>query len=334
MRDYFRPILQSGPARPDSALTLGGGWTWFTDVEVLRRDAPARIIPAAELPEAARTALCAPRADIARLSMARPNIMGILNTTPDSFSDGGQFSDLDRAVAHAKEMIGAGADMLDIGGESTRPGAEDVALDEETRRTEPTIAALRAFSDVPVSIDTRKSVVARAALDAGADLVNDVAAMTYDPQIAQVTATAAAPICLMHAQGDPQTMQNAPQYDDVVLDVYDFLSERVSAAEAAGIPRQHIMVDPGIGFGKTLDHNLALLQRLSIFHGLGCPILLGVSRKRFIGTLAGVSEASARMPGSVAVALAGVAQGAQILRVHDVAETRQALTLFQAAIGD
>lgn len=334
MRDYFRPILQSGPARPDSALTLGGGWTWFTDVEVLRRDAPARIIPAAALPEAARTALCAPRADIARLSMARPNIMGILNTTPDSFSDGGQFSDLDRAVAHAKEMIGAGADMLDIGGESTRPGAEDVALDEETRRTEPTIAALRAFSDVPVSIDTRKSVVARAALGAGADLVNDVAAMIYDPQIALVTATAAAPICLMHAQGDPQTMQNAPQYDDVVLDVYDFLSERVSAAEAAGIPRQHIMVDPGIGFGKTLDHNLALLQRLSIFHGLGCPILLGVSRKRFIGTLAGVSEASARMPGSVAVALAGVGQGAQILRVHDVAETRQALTLFQAAIGD
>ncbi|MCT4577464.1 dihydropteroate synthase [Donghicola sp.] len=334
MRDYFRPILQSGPARPDSALTLGGGWTWFTDVEVLRRDAPARIIPAAELPEAARTVLCTPRVDIARLSMARPNIMGILNTTPDSFSDGGQFSDLDRALAHAKEMIGAGADMLDIGGESTRPGAEDVALDEETRRTEPTIAALRAFSDVPVSIDTRKSVVARAALDAGADLVNDVAAMTYDPQIAQVTATAAAPICLMHAQGDPQTMQNAPHYDDVLLDVYDFLSERVSAAEAAGIPRQHIMVDPGIGFGKTLDHNLALLQRLSIFHGLGCPILLGVSRKRFIGTLAGVSEAAARMPGSVAVTLAGVAQGAQILRVHDVAETRQALTLFQAAIGD
>lgn len=334
MRDYFRPILQSGPSRPDSALTLGGGWTWFTDVEVLRRRAPARIIPAADLPDPAREALCAARPDIARLTMTRPNIMGILNTTPDSFSDGGQFTDLDRAVAHAREMIGAGADMLDIGGESTRPGAEEVALDEETRRTEPVISALRGFSDIPVSIDTRKSAVARAALSAGADLVNDVAAMTYDPEIARITAGADAPICLMHAQGDPQTMQDAPHYDDVVLDVYDFLAERITAAEAAGIPRSRIMVDPGIGFGKTLEHNLALLQRLSLFHSLGCPILLGVSRKRFIGTLAHVADAAARMPGSIAVALAGVAQGAQILRVHDVAETRQALTLYQAAIGD
>lgn len=334
MRDYFRPILQSGPARPDSALTLGSGWTWFTDVEVLRREGPAQIIPAADLPEPAREALCAPRPDIARLSMARPNIMGILNTTPDSFSDGGQFSDLDRAVDHAREMINAGADMLDIGGESTRPGAADVALDEEVRRTEPVISALRAFSEIPVSIDTRKSIVAQAALLVGSDLVNDVAAMTYDAEIATVTAKAKAPICLMHAQGDPQTMQNAPHYDDVVLDVYDFLADRIATAEASGIPRSRIMVDPGIGFGKTLEHNLALLQRLSILHSLGCPILLGVSRKRFIGTLANVTEAAARMPGSVAVALAGVAHGAQVLRVHDVAETRQALTLFQAAIGD
>lgn len=334
MRDYFRPILQSGPARPDSALTLGGGWTWFTDVEVLRREGPAQIIPASDLPDPAREALCAPRPDIARLTMARPNIMGILNTTPDSFSDGGQFSDLDCAVAHAREMIDAGADMLDIGGESTRPGAADVALDEEVRRTEPVIGALRAFSDIPVSIDTRKSIVAQAALSVGADLVNDVAAMTYDAEIATVTAKAEAPICLMHAQGDPQTMQDAPHYDDVVLDVYDFLADRIATAEASGIPRSRIMVDPGIGFGKTLEHNLALLQRLSILHSLGCPILLGVSRKRFIGTLANVTEAAARMPGSVAVALAGVAHGAQLLRVHDVAETRQALTLFQAAIGD
>lgn len=334
MRDYFRPILQSGPARPDSALTLGGGWTWFTHVEVLRRDAPAQIIPAADLPDAVSTALCAPRPQMARLSMACPSIMGILNATPDSFSDGGQFSDVPRAVTHAKEMIAAGADILDIGGESTRPGAQDVPEAEENQRTEPVIRAIRAFSEIPVSIDTRKSAVADAALSAGADLVNDVAAMTYDPQIADVAAKAQAPICLMHAQGDPQTMQTAPQYDNVVLDVYDFLESRIAAAEAAGIPRARIMVDPGIGFGKTLEHNLALLQRLSILHSLGCPILLGVSRKRFIGTLADVPEAAARMPGSVAVALAGVAHGAQVLRVHDVAETRQALTLFQAAIGD
>lgn len=184
-------------------------------------------------------------------------------------------------------------DILDIGGESTRPGAQDVPEAEENQRTEPVIRAIRAFSEIPVSIDTRKSAVADAALSAGADLVNDVAAMTYDPQIADVAAKAQAPICLMHAQGDPQTMQTAPQYDNVVLDVYDFLESRIAAAEAAGIPRARIMVDPGIGFGKTLEHNLALLQRLSILHSLGCPILLGVSRKRFIGTLADVPEAAA-----------------------------------------
>ncbi|NVO23825.1 dihydropteroate synthase [Donghicola mangrovi] len=334
MRDYFRPLLQSGPARPEGALTLGGGWTWFTHVEVLRRGAAPEVIPASSMPQDAMQTLVTPRPAMARLDMTRPTIMGILNTTPDSFSDGGQFSDADRALTHARQMIADGADMLDVGGESTRPGAADVDLAEETRRTAPVIQAIRAESAIPISIDTRKSVVAKAALEAGADLVNDVAAMIYDPAIGDVTAAAQAPICLMHARGDPQTMQDAPRYDDVVLDVYDFLQERVQAAMAAGIPLDRIMVDPGIGFGKTLEHNLALLQRLSILHSLGCPILLGVSRKRFIGTLANEPQAQARMPGSVAVALAGVAQGAQILRVHDVKETRQALTLFRAVTGE
>ncbi|MEY8880280.1 dihydropteroate synthase [Donghicola sp. XS_ASV15] len=334
MRDYFRPILQTGPARPQGALTLAGGWTWFTHVEVLNRAAAPKVVSATDIPAEARDALCVPRANVARVPMESPTIMGILNTTPDSFSDGGKFNDLQRASEHARALIAAGADLLDVGGESTRPGAAEVAIDVEIQRTAPVIAALRAFSDIPISIDSRKADVVQAALKAGADLVNDVAAMTFDPKIAPVTAQADAPICLMHAQGDPQTMQDAPHYEDVVLDVYDLLEERISAAMRAGIPQSRIMVDPGIGFGKTLEHNLALLQRLSIFHGLGCPILLGVSRKRFIGTLANVTEAEARMPGSVAVALAGVSHGVQMLRVHDVAETRQALTLYQAAIGD
>ena len=227
--------------------------------------------------------------------------------------------------------MAAGADVLDIGGESTRPGAVEVDQAEEIARTAPVIAALRAGGlDLPISIDTRKAGVARAALTAGAGIVNDVAAFGFDPALAGVAAAAQAPVILMHAKGDPVTMQNDPQYDDVLLDVFDFLAARVAVAEAAGIPRARIAVDPGIGFGKTLDHNLTLIRGLSLFHGLGCPILLGVSRKKFIGTLGGEADAARRAPGSVAVALAGVAQGAQVLRVHDVWETRQALALWRS----
>ena len=228
------------------------------------------------------------------------------------------------------------ADILDIGGESTRPGAVDVGAHDEIARTAPVIAALRASrSNLCISIDTRKAVVATAALAAGADIINDVAALGYDPQMARVVAGSGAPVILMHAQGAPSTMQAAPEYENVVLDVYDFLEEKLNIAVAAGIARDKIVLDPGIGFGKTVAHNLALIRGLSLLHGLGCPILLGASRKRFIGTISGTDDAGARLPGSLAVALAGLAQGVQIVRVHDVGETRQAFALWRAVnLGD
>ncbi|QCP84612.1 dihydropteroate synthase [Cereibacter sphaeroides] len=328
---YVRPIPLADAARPEGALPLVGGPLFFDRVEILERGRPPVVLPAAELDAATLAPLTAPRPPVAGLAMDRPQIMGILNVTPDSFSDGGRFAALPEALAQAQALVAAGADILDIGGESTRPGAAEVEPAEEIRRTAPVIEMLRGQGiAVPVSIDTRKAPVAEAALKAGADLVNDVAALTWDAGLAAVAATREAPVCLMHAQGTPQTMQADPRYDDVLLDVYDWLAERIRAAEAAGIPRARIVTDPGIGFGKTLEHNLALLRRLSLFHGLGCPILLGASRKRFIGTLAGEPLADRRMAGSVAVALAGAAQGAQILRVHDVRETRQALILWQA----
>ncbi len=265
------------------------------------------------------------------LDLTQPRIMGIVNVTPDSFSDGGRLTGLDSARAHARALAKAGADILDIGGESTRPGASEVPVAEEIARTAPLIAALRADGlTLPISIDTRKARVAEAALTAGADIVNDVSALTWDRDLAQVVRDAGVPVCLMHAQGTPQTMQNNPQYKDVRLDVTDWLRAARDRALAAGIAPGCIILDPGIGFGKTLGHNLALLQSLGLLHELGCAILLGASRKRFIGTLSNVVEADRRLAGSLAVALHGAGQGAQVLRVHDVIETRQALALWQA----
>jgi dihydropteroate synthase len=328
---YTRPIAMTDPARPEGALSLAGGWCWFSHVEVLQRDAPPRLIPVSELDAATRARLSAPRPDFGGLTMKQPRIMGILNVTPDSFSDGGEFLRPEAAVMQARRMA-AGADILDIGGESTRPGAVEVAFEEETVRTAPVIAALRDGGlDLPISIDTRKAAVAKAAFAAGATILNDVTAMTFDPAMAQTAAELNAPVILMHSIATPATMQNDPEYEDVLLDVYDALALRLAEAEAAGIPRARLAVDPGIGFGKTLAHNLTLLARLSLFHNLGVPVLLGASRKRFIGTIATEADAQKRLPGSLAVALAGVAQGMQMIRVHDVAETRQALSLWQAA---
>jgi dihydropteroate synthase len=330
----FRPIPQTGPARPDTALRLAAGWCWFTHVEVLERSRAPVVVPAGEAPAAVLDRLTAPRA-ITSLPDARPALMGILNITPDSFSDGGRFLEPRAALVQGQALVAAGADILDIGGESTRPGSREVPQDEEIARTAPVIAALRAGGlNIPVSIDTRKAAVAEAALRAGAGLVNDVAALGFDPALGPLVAARGVRVCLMHAQGDPATMQDDPRYDDVVLDVFDFLEGRIRVAEAMGVSRAQIIVDPGIGFGKTVAHNLALIARLSAFHALGCPILLGASRKRFIGTLTGESQADRRVPGSVAVALAGAAQGAQILRVHDMVETRQALTLWDACIRE
>ena len=263
------------------------------------------------------------------LMFERPLVMGVLNVTPDSFSDGGKFVDVDKAIAHAERMQEAGADVIDIGGESTRPGAKAVWEGEEKQRVLPVIEALK-DRGIPLSLDSRNAAVMEAGLAAGVHIINDVSALTHDEASLGVVAASTAPVILMHSKGDPQTMQDAPSYDDVVLDVFDYLEDRINVAVAAGIDKSRIIVDPGIGFGKrVVRDNLALINSLSIFHTLGCPLLLGVSRKRFIGALTGVESSEGRMAGSLAAGMAGLAKGAQILRVHDVEETVQAVKIFQ-----
>ncbi len=327
---YYRPLVRHGDARPEGAIHLAGSALWFTEVEILERNAPPRIAPAGLLPEEVRLRLMSRRAAIAGLDMTHPQIMGILNVTPDSFSDGGKHDEGAAATQAALQMIADGASIIDVGGESTRPGATEVEELEEITRTAPVIAAIRDQSEVPLSIDTRKATVAMEALEAGASLINDVSGFTFDTALAPLAAQAGVPVCVMHAQGDPMTMQDNPRYENVVLDVYDFLAAQVDQLEAIGVLREQIVIDPGIGFGKSEAHNLALLRNLSLFHGIGCPILLGVSRKGFIGKIGKEPQANRRAPGSIAVGLAGVAQGVQLLRVHDVAETAQALRLWQA----
>lgn len=329
---YFRPVPQSDPARPRDAHTLAGGWCWFAQVEVLERGRATETVPVSDVPASVLDRLVAPRPPIAGLSFDQPRIMGILNATPDSFSDGGRHLGVVDALSAAASM--AAADILDVGGESTRPGAQTVPADEEIARTEPLIAALRAQGHTQViSIDTRKATVARAALETGADMVNDVSGFTFDPDLAPLCRGAGAPICVMHAQGDPATMQDDPRYDDVLLDVFDALDARIEKLVAEGQDRARIIADPGIGFGKSQEHNLALLARLSLFHGLGVPVLLGASRKGFIGKIAGEPEPVRRMPGSLAVALAALKHGTQIVRVHDVPQTAQAIALWRAVVA-
>ncbi len=257
-----------------------------------------------------------------------PLIMGIVNVTPDSFSDGGRFFHSDEAEQQAKKLLEDGATILDIGGESTRPGADPVGLDEEKARVIPVIEALRE-RDVLLSIDTRKAPVMDAAIEAGADIVNDVTALDYDRESLPIVAKSSAKVCLMHSAADPKVMQDNPTYDHVLFDVYDYLEGRIEACIQADISRQRLSIDPGIGFGKTLAHNLALLKGLGFFHSLGCPLLLGVSRKSFIGRLDRDGEANQRIGGSLSALLYGYAAGVQIFRVHDVAETRQALAVWE-----
>lgn len=276
--------------------------------------------------------LSTPRGKVAGLDMAVPQVMGIVNTTPDSFSDGGVNADADTAIANARTMAAEGATLLDVGGESTRPGSDPVDEAEEWRRIEPVIAAL-VGDGLKVSCDTRKAVIIRRATAAGAAMINDVAALSYEPEALTAAADSGLPVCLMHAQGDPKTMQNNPQYDNVLLDVYDWLDARVNAVEAAGVPRRSIIVDPGIGFGKSFQHNLELLQGMALLHGIGVPVLLGASRKGFIGAVTGEKVAGRRQAGSAAAALHGVMAGVQIVRVHDVRESVHTIRLWRAAAG-
>jgi dihydropteroate synthase len=261
------------------------------------------------------------------LDLTVPRVMGIVNVTPDSFYDGGTYARTEQALAHARQMVADGADIVDIGGESTRPGAHPVSEAEELARVMPLVAGL-ASENVIVSVDTRKPGVMRAALDAGATMINDVCALRERGSLEAVAASGAA-VCLMHMQGDPRTMQTEPRYDDVVHDVRDFLIERALSCEAAGIARERIVIDPGLGFGKTRAHNLALLRALPVLAGTGYALLVGVSRKATIGQLTGRAP-DARLAGSLAAALAAVARGARIVRVHDVRETVDALKIWQA----
>ncbi|MCR4413199.1 MAG: dihydropteroate synthase, partial [Thermoguttaceae bacterium] len=251
---------------------------------------------------------------------------------PDSFSDGGRFADPEAAVEHGLRLVAEGADLLDIGGESTRPYASPVPAGEELRRVMPVLAALAERTQVPISIDTSKAVVAREALAAGAEIINDVTALTADPAMVAVAAESGAGLCAMHMQGTPQTMQDQPIYGDVVEEVAGYLRQRREALVGAGIAQGRIALDPGIGFGKTTEHNVDLLRNAWRFHDLGCPILVGHSRKRFIGRVLGQEQADP-LAGTIGVALALARQGVQILRVHDVACVRQALALFEATGG-
>lgn len=251
----------------------------------------------------------------------RTRVMGILNVTPDSFSDGGDFLALEAAVERALEMVAGGADIIDIGGESSRPGAAPVSLADELARTVPTIGKIRAHSDIPISIDTTKAEVARRSLEAGADIVNDISAFECDPRMAEVVAESGAGVVLMHMQGSPQTMQHDPTYGNVVDEVGAYLRDRIGFATRLGIPADRIVVDPGIGFGKTLEHNLALLRHLAKLAECGRPLLVGASRKRFIGQLTGQDDPAGRLAGSLGVAAWAAQAGAHILRVHDVIET-------------
>jgi dihydropteroate synthase len=268
-----------------------------------------------------------------------PLLMGIVNVTPDSFSDGGRFLDSGAAVEHGLRLVAEGADLLDVGGESTRPGAAPVDAQEELRRVMPVIEHLNQKTDVPLSIDTSKASVARRAIDAGAQIINDVTALAGDPDMIPLAVETGCGVCAMHAQGTPRTMQDNPVYSDVVAEVFEFLRLRRDALQAAGIEPDRIAVDPGIGFGKTTEHNLQLLSNVRRFHSLGCPILVGHSRKRFLAKLicrrspCGYPAIADPTAGTIGVALSLARQGVQILRVHDVAAVHEALWLFEAAGG-
>ncbi len=337
MKTYFRPLsLVFGRDARDliaqgKAGALGGmAHIGFTHIEVIQRGVERMIESFADLSDLEDIQnITSDRPAFGGVAMNATQVMGILNVTPDSFSDGGRLANIEAGVAHGLKLVREGAVILDVGGESTRPGSETVSIEDEIARVEGVIAGLS--TSLIVSADTRKAPVMEAALKAGAKIINDVSALGYDEASAATVAKAKAPVILMHAQGEPKTMQLNPRYDDVLLDVYDGLEASVVKAQAAGIARENICVDPGIGFGKSFKQNLELMAGLSLFHGLGVPILMGLSRKGFVGAVTGEKLAAERVNGSVGGALQAAQQGVHILRVHDVAATVQSLKMFTAS---
>ena len=344
-RTLIRPtgFVDSPFGHDGKVARLAGGLNWFAMVELLTVDGHRRIaselVPVEGIEARFDEAMAAdwqrlttPRAPLQigerTVRLDQPQIMGIVNATPDSFSGDGHANDSAEAAEAGAAMAGQGAAILDVGGESTRPGAKTVWQGDEIDRVVPVIRPL-ASGGAAVSVDTRKAEVAEAALGAGARMVNDVSALTFDDRLAGVVAAAGVPVVLMHHQGDPLTMQDAPHYDDVLVEIYLWLEARIAAAMAAGIDRSKILLDPGFGFGKLVAHNLELMNGLALFHALGCPLVLGASRKRTIGALANEAPADRRLPGSLAFALKAADQGAQLLRVHDVSETVQALKIWR-----
>jgi dihydropteroate synthase len=345
MRTLLRPtaFVDSPFGHDGKVARLAGGLNWFAAVELLRVEDGRRV--ATELVgvediesrfdddmAAQWQALTGTRVALhlgeRTVRLDQPQVMGIVNATPDSFSDGGQFPDAGAAAEAGSEMASQGAAIIDVGGESTRPGARLVWEGDEIERVVPVIRQL-AQGGAAVSVDTRKADVMTAALEAGARMINDVSALTYDGRSAGILAASSVPVILMHHQGPPETMQQNPHYNDVLVEVYEWLEDRIADAESAGIARDRILIDPGFGFGKNVGHNLELMNGLALLHSLGCPIVVGASRKRTIGALSGEAAADRRLGGSIAFALKAVEQGAQIVRVHDVFETVQALKVWR-----
>ena len=335
-----RQALARGLALPLAGNSLAFTCAWLVHDCAGTGERSRRLLSATELRQQAGTdtlladwlaRLAAPRTAFAGIALDRPRIMGIVNVTPDSFSDGGRFSSAQEAVDHGRRLAEAGADVLDVGGESTRPGAAAVSVREEMDRVLPVIEALAA-DGLCVSVDTRKAAVMEAAVRAGARIVNDVSALAHDPEAAAMVARLGVPVILMHMRGEPATMMEHAHYEDAALEVFDELGQAIERAMAAGIARKNIMIDPGIGFAKDTDHNLRILRRLALFHGHGLPLLYAASRKRFIGEVTGVAEAKGRLAGSLAVAQMAFLAGAQMVRVHDVRETAEMAAMLHAII--
>lgn len=354
---YVEPLGPTGglTVSTDKFLNLGGGSLNFAALRIITRDGnkiTTETLSAFELQNylshqsndkrqkisALLKNISCKRLDIELrgghvLKWDKPIIQGVLNITPDSFSDGGNFDDFEKSFVHAEQMIASGAGIIDVGGESTKPGAVPVSIDAEKERVLPIINELSS-KNIPISIDSRNADVMEVAIKAGADIINDVSALEHDERSVAVLKEMQVPVILMHTQGNPENMQEKPEYDCAVLDIYDYLKRRIEFCLSAGISKDKIIIDPGIGFGKTVSHNLQILKSISLFHGLGVAILVGVSRKSFIGKITGEEVAAKRISGSIAAAQFCLDQGVQIIRVHDVEETNQAVSIWKAIMDE